>query len=321
MIEAVAKKARGTREGPLFYKEINREYKDPHIKMESLIKLDPNEGDYTSLFMCPYTPLIPLSYLGHNTLNYDEATIHKKKWKWGIPSKVLSRLLEYTSASQNDTASEKQSSDKDTWIGLKRSHAWRNIRKYLDFDEMINFRRTLYSICNNTGEALPLFRNPRVSSIRMRTYSGYIGSLSLVAGNNPHIMACIIPENLEYHKYNILLDREIDTSRIIVLVDNQLDSYDFPLSGLRNLYKKELEPFLRSTKAQIWKVPLSYIQQNCFVQPFRLDSRKPSERREELARLVDEFCRIGAGEKPQPPTIEEEKFHDQLRHYGISSYI
>jgi hypothetical protein len=115
------------------------------------------------------------------------------------------------------------------------------------------------------------------------------GCLSLVHENQPYVLAVILPENLVYQKLYILRHKKIDLRKVIVLIDRDLDSTAFPKRMIRQIYMQELVPLIKSTAVQAWKVPLSFIKNNCFYGEFSLISSSIKERRDEREEIVATF--------------------------------
>lgn len=149
--------------------------------------------------------------------------------------------------------------------------------------------------CSRKEYILDAFKgNRKWGKFSMRTYTGHVSHLSItLTGNStnyiPHVLGVTLPENFMYHKYKVLKDSSLDLSKVIVLVDRELDSPQFYCPAFRALYKKEIEPYLLSTSCQIWKVPLDFIKEKCFLQPFKLSSRNIVQRKEEIQELAKEF--------------------------------
>ncbi|WP_236633328.1 hypothetical protein, partial [Campylobacter armoricus] len=72
------------------------------------------------------------------------------------------------------------------------------------------------------------------------------------------------------------------------LVNKDLDDVEFPFPNFRTLYKKHILPEMMKYNTKIFKVPVSYIQENCFHQRIKL-SRNIFERVKQSEEIITMF--------------------------------
>lgn len=144
--------------------------------------------------------------------------------------------------------------------------------RYINYDEPKNVMADRYGSNTRFDE----FSNVLKTTGR-RIYKS-IGSYTLIHNGNPHIVACILPENLVYQRLYILKEGKIDLSKVIILIDKQLDETSFPENSIRTLYRTELLPQIVQTSCTVFKVPLDFIKDNCFYKkdmlPINIEERR-----------------------------------------------
>ncbi len=128
--------------------------------------------------------------------------------------------------------------------------------------------------------------NQRVYSALLDFYSMYYKNLTTSQGVfTPRVIAVSLPENYYYHRLSILKGR-IDLSKIIILVDKDLDSPRFECQPFRQLYKETLLPHIMESGCQVWKVPYEYIVENCFHQSFNVRENNIFERQADVEEIL-----------------------------------
>lgn len=251
------------------------------------------------LSICPYTNYIPLSYL-----------FTSEEWRISVQGDTYmeQRGVKITHRRRNlfkggmrgfaDTAfSDSYSSTSSKEIGvdiLKRMMEC--VNEYLFFDEPIcPTKQTDPSSLYYTPRRETIIREiSRKSCIfSQRSYHGYISPYSLYRMERypiytPHVLAVVRPEHYMWLKLNFLLTGNIDMSKVVILIDNQLDTTLFPHARFKSLYKS-IKPEILKTSAQIWRVPQEFIQENCFLPKFELKEKNIVKRKEEINRLIEEF--------------------------------
>jgi hypothetical protein len=102
-------------------------------------------------------------------------------------------------------------------------------------------------------------------------------------------MAVILPENYVYQKQHVLVHGTIDLSKVIVLVNRELDDTDFHNKNFRAYYRKHLLPILNEMKVEVWKVPVSFMEENCFHGNITLEATSFMDKKKEIETIYDDF--------------------------------
>lgn len=105
----------------------------------------------------------------------------------------------------------------------------------------------------------------------------------------PAMMAVMTPTDYMYQQYHYFLYGTIDPSAITFLVDRELDNPRFEINGLREFYKRQIEPALLQQGYTLWKVPRSYIEENCFTRMAPAISRNIFAFRQSCERQIEQF--------------------------------
>lgn len=248
------------------------------------------------LIVCPYTKFIPLHYLFLGKMGYSYATkvlqkdvnsseeLYSRQLK---KSKLLSGLLKHMvccPGNINDVLNDYLFYDYS--VGIFELTRAANRSSYLD-----------ESIHTFTGGYPSLL-------LRARSYSALLFPYTLYKRNEegadiPEILAVILPENLIYQKLHIIHHGTIDMSKVIILVNRELDSTAYPNKAFRTSYKKNFEPLLKNIKADVWKVDQKWIIDNCFMQKLKIDDKNIVRRKEKIKELIQAFLNSA-------PKIEED---------------
>jgi hypothetical protein len=121
-----------------------------------------------------------------------------------------------------------------------------------------------------------------------KTYRGKVGVYSIWINDEPTIIPIIRAEDWAYQRLHMLVHNKPDLSRVIILMDNRLDG-DFPVPNFKYYYREQLEPELRKLVCPIFKVPLDFIKENCFLQQFQLKERNIIRRKQKVEELIEDF--------------------------------
>jgi hypothetical protein len=254
----------------------------PQFHIEGLETLD----------ICPYTPYIPMLYLNYGTpvgYNYSHfssvksanSVLHKKKLE-DLEDGLFKSFLSHTPLKHG--AFLFSSGFKKTFEAI--------VRGYLSYDSVVGFERTpSYTNGWMVENVVSAFSNAKFNNFGLRSYKGHVGMLSMFIEHSPYVMAVTLPEYYLQHKYNLLLGRPMDLSKVVVLVDRRLDlsiGNEMPIAFIK-LYRDSLEPILKDSGVKIVKCPLEYIKENCFVGTHRLTSRRYMERKAEKQEFIEKF--------------------------------
>lgn len=278
-------------------------------KLPLLIATPSIEGVDEGLLMCPYTNYIPLSYVmlaeNHDDLNRSNLLhfhkITKKREKlWSGPTAGFIEkafTIRYVEEGKNTID-----------VGMVKT-MMPLISQYLFFDRCLSpftqrNRNRYYR--GDRQDIIDSFQS-RISTFYQRSYGGFVSPFSLyryISNSEyiPHVVAAIRPEHYLQIKLKFLLTGKIDMDKIVILIDNQLDTTLFPSPGFKALYKA-VKPQILETNAQIYRVPLEFIQENCFLPKFELKEQNIVKRKQEIDRLIEEFYE---NEKTTTPLTDEE---------------
>lgn len=140
------------------------------------------------------------------------------------------------------------------------------------------------------------FRDGQSMRINARTFSVSLGQLTCFLESErwsrvytPQVMAVILPENYVYQKQYVLVHGKIDLSKVTVLVNRELDSTDFHSKNFRAYYRKHLLPILNELKVDVWKVPASFMIENCFHGGITLEATSFMEKKKETEEIYHNF--------------------------------
>jgi hypothetical protein len=271
-------------------REFSPPYLIPRTKSSTFI------GEGSSLIMCPYTEFIPLAYLmssdvpqtkyplsDHLRATWKIDVVHRKKLdkfnkKW--QNRILSMFPSF--AMRRD----KEEMKRLTEAAIR---GWMRGDGCMDLDSLgIN----LYGVSNRNEIVESFWRNDTVR-IDQRSYSGAISPYSLYLNEAmgmkiPHILAVILPENYLYVKHHLLVHDTIPLDKVVVLVNKELDETSFAPAAFRKLYKDLMFKVLKSS-CDVWKVPLQFILDNCFLGDYKLKEENISKRKREVDEIIDEF--------------------------------
>lgn len=260
-----------------------------------------------ALVMCPYTEYIPLSYLlSSNNFETPSGGYLREKHGDKLNHKfICSPMGGFLERAFRD---EYRIRGKETLDIETVKYMMTFVNQYLFFDEPISptNQRNIQSWRKPTRSEVVEGFNWKMSIFRQRSYGGYVSPYSLYRFESdnyncsryydlpangmfiPHVLAVIRPEHYLQAKLKFLLTGKIDMDKVVILIDNQLDGTEFPVAGFKSLYKAVKSQILE-TNAQIYRVPLEFIQKNCFIPKFELKEKNVLKRKQEIERLVEEF--------------------------------
>lgn len=252
--------------------------------------------------LSPYSELIPIMYLAkmlverNSTLssinNYIKSHNSGRLANFDfsqIKSKALSSMMDYTF--YNQVSSYRFDKKSRTFLDA-------NIVNYLRYDDKFGIQQTRN--ISSATDILLSFKSIQHNLVNMRTYNALMSFYSVIMKRtmptiswDPHIMAVVKPEDYLYQKRHILIHGSIDMSKVIILVNRELDlpgeSIGIPTT-FKAVYTKQLEPAIKTTSAKIWKVPLEFIKENCFISDkFDVKSKKPADRKAEIEEFLTAF--------------------------------
>lgn len=252
--------------------------------------------------MSPYTPFIPLHYLSifqdaqpyyqHSTISSHLKTVLRNR-EIGETGPILKKIGEVADKSTRSLLHQLSLTHilRATEL-VFRSDTKRRLKALLLEDSVIDCVFTSLPSISTIDAAAAGFAKigGGGAPMNMRTYRGVIGYLSVSINSLYEVITVMRPEDYVYHKIRAIMGKPMDTSRLITLVNREVDSPDYPLLGFKSLYKKYLEPQLQATKCHIWKVPRSYIDEMCFTNSkIEITDTNLYQRTQEIDKLVEEF--------------------------------
>jgi hypothetical protein len=138
-----------------------------------------------------------------------------------------------------------------------------------------------------------------IGSYTFCTHGGYDdGDNNLML---PFIMPVMHKEDLLYHRIRNLLGLPVDLKKIIVFVASELEQPGGDISITHKMfYQRYFLPLLRKTACTIFRVPMSYIQQNCFISNMEIEGKSIAEKAKWKNETVERFkSRLKSTKIPQ----------------------
>lgn len=136
----------------------------------------------------------------------------------------------------------------------------------------------------------------------------------------PCVILAIPRENYVYCKMHLMRTGFLDLSKCVMLIDQKLDTTEFPEQSFRNgVYKRVILPQIAQLNVTIAKVPVSYMLEKCFIQDIKLTSENIFERKKEEDQLKAELIQyaskhLNGGIPPSP--VSEVEFEEETESLG-----
>lgn len=184
---------------------------------------------------------------------------------------------------------------------------------------------TLLEMCVNSQGEWGVFEDaPRFfqtsGRIDARTFSVNLGGLSCFMADSrnssnfiPQVMAVVLPENYIYQKEYLLTHGKVDLSKVILLVNKELDSPSFYQKNFRAFYRKYILPIIKTLNIDVWNVPVSFMEEYCFHNKITLESKSFMDKKKETEGLYDEFKNRYIQEDEPDEEIEDDDDYDEVR--------
>lgn len=184
--------------------------------------------------------------------------------------------------------------DKEMILDSNKQGAKNIINNYLFFDRPFDVSsHGIHNYIHTVDNLIRNFFTMKRCHFGMRTYSGYVGHFSMYINESgaasAQIIAVILQENLIYQKLHIVKYGCIDLTKVVILVNSDIDNTSYPHKPFRTLYKKFIEPEFKKYGFDVWKVPKSFIDENCFMKPYQLKSKSLPRREAEINSIIDKF--------------------------------
>ncbi len=239
-----------------------------------------------STFACGvYQPFIPILYLMYwnvgvrtakmtfvpklNMFEPDEILTFKRK-NPGNETRAVNELL----------ASKASFFETPSYI---RTHIARNFKTkkqiYQDIPFLIPSPGLAINLNAISTENIPVdtvkiadaFTRSGFENFALRSWRGKIGSYTLAETSYDtaemakfHIMAAVLPEDYYYQALHLMWRGSLDLSRVVILVNEELEKKTFINKSLHTIYIGRLKPLIKRTAAKIFLVPDGFIQKTCF---------------------------------------------------------
>lgn len=234
-------------------------------------------GRGNGLKISPYSSLIPISYIYNSSFprlslsNSDRIVIQKllmkprKSYCFEQIMKKFARHDKIFPLFENELFFDEQKT-----VNADYSHSlWHtNVQRYFKGEE------------ETTGR------------ISMRSWRGMIDILSFYVKEEnyiPHIIGVCLPENYLYHRIRAMLGLPLDLSKVEILMNRELDTPRFVRKPVRKYYRDNIKETLLSLNCNIWEVPHSFIMENVFIQRYKLQGKRISEKKREIEALAKLF--------------------------------
>lgn len=258
-------------------------------------------GNECKQVMCPYTNFIPVLYIVSPLYSYiprDIGGLLKNYWSVKVNNKNKIERVNKQREGSLLTSFVYYDIDDITRRGSERVTRGR-INEWLLADDAMSLDNMYNTGCYySMDDVLSGFPQNITKRFSQRSYSGAISPYTIMRKKltpgmpsgeyYPHVMAVVLPENYMYVKYHLLRYNSIPLDRVVVLIDKELDSTSFPVKPFRALYKKLL-PHIMSTKCDVWKVPLEFIEENCFIDSSSVLPDNILDMEKATGALIDEF--------------------------------
>jgi len=244
-----------------------------------------------SNIICPYTDFIPLSYLFASDIDFLDVSSIKyvmnqtdKFCGKQLPNDFIpnlfarnmhnhgfgsiERILGVTNDAINKYINNNEFILLDSYIGSSRGY---------DFADFIasNVHRSLYA-----GRLITLsYLHNSLYYLRNDDNPKFI----------PTFISVVLPENYIYQKYHMLMTGKIDPTKVIVLVNDDVDHPSFKGSQtVRKAHKAKLNNIINQGY-QVWNVPEKFILDSCFVNFYKIQGKSRTEIQKKVEELIDEF--------------------------------
>lgn len=283
---------------PYNFKREKTTGEETHFSPECLVVASNGASEMggTGPFTCPYTPLIPLHYLlsGRNPGPIYQPIAQEIRRSWNVRNNNTNKLAQFEKRWGGTMFSSFMSRLFGESRVDMRQHSTVSIQEWLDRDEILGTGILGYNGSTSSRETiLSYFQRNKFIRYSQNTYSGAISPYSLYLQNSsgryePHMLAVVLPENYLYVKYHLLIHNTIPLDRIVVLINKELDRGDFENQPFKKLYR-EILPKIMKSSAQVWKVPREFIDENCFIESYKIKATNILERRREMEGIVEEF--------------------------------
>lgn len=256
---------------------------------------------WSNLQICPYTEMIPAEYL---MVGYNNHT----------------RSID---AIKNRVAAQ----------GFTDQAGAKEVRKRLNGYLFINEIRKIsigYARMTDDSMIAQTFRGQHNMADTYRSGSVHyiVNPYSLYLRYGDDLTPCVIlaipRENYVYCKMHLMRTGFLDLSKCVMLIDQKLDTTEFPEQSFRNgVYKRVILPQIAQLNVTIAKVPVSYMLEKCFIQDVKLTSENIFERKKEEEELKAELIQIvskhlNGGREPSPAS--EVEFEGEFGEFGDVGY-
>lgn len=241
--------------------------------------------------ICPYTDFIPLSYLFASDIDFLDVSSIKyvmnqtdKFHDRRLPNDFIPNLFARNMHNHGFGSIERI-------LGVTNDA----INKYINNNEFI-----LLDAYISTSRGYD-FADFVASTVHRSSYKGrsitmsYLHNSLYYLRNDdnsrfiPTFISVVLPENYIYQKYHMLMTGKIDPTKVIVLVNDDVDHPSFKGSQtVRKAHKAKLNNIINQGY-QVWNVPEKFILDSCFVNFYKIQGKSRTEIQKKVEELIDEF--------------------------------
>ena len=253
-------------------------------------QLDPYIVFNKTLCMTPYSSIIPLNYL----LMVDRYNECYRNDFVNMPHNYSAKMMPKTTLLHSLVKKSYRRNLVDAPLKSMITTIKGHLKDCLYDDEPIlieNSYNTWYGILVSLGNNFCSFDH--IYTWSTRTMSGVVGYMSLYKMEDcmctPYVLPVITPENFVAMRAHFYATGKIDMSKVVILVDKDLDTPSFPNKNFRNLYRKHILPIISKEDLNVMKVSQGFIREYCFLQPFKLQNKNIVKRKKEIEELAKEF--------------------------------
>lgn len=121
------------------------------------------------------------------------------------------------------------------------------------------------------------------------------------------VFPVILPENLEYHRLRWINCLPVDLSKVILLVDRDIESPQYPVKGARTFFNREILPYILKTSCTVFSVPQDFIWEYCFYKEYKFKEKGIIKQMKELEDIKQGFInQYGERKREEQTAILEE---------------
>lgn len=272
----------------------------------------------------PFVNLIPLTYVCHHANNFDDNNVSYFV-RLNIPNVISDKATKMLTEPNglkpflmNRLSVNYSDIERPAFmIGVKYE-----INKFMQNSELLSIGVRTQRLGNFIATRRYFLESSGMVS--GRTFDVNLGQLSAFLRTHtdpykyvPQLLAVVLPENYLYQKEYVITHGKVDLSKVILLVNRDLDNTDFHHKAFRAYYRKYILPLINELNVQVWKVPQEFIMDNCFHSKINLESKSFVGKMNELKEIYQKFRDQYEGEV----SSSESTFSGRISTTGLSGTI